>query len=66
MTILRVYSVTVDDRTATFDDIDTGLAYLRGELGTNGATRAFIESRMMTRKQYLATVEREEGAVHGR
>ncbi len=64
--LLRVFTVSVDIRQHVFDDIDVALAYLRGELANNGAVNASIESGIMSRKQYLAAIEREEGAVYGR
>ncbi len=64
---IRVWSVSVDGRRWTFDDLDAALAYLRAELANNGARTATLESGQMTHADYLATVETEdEGAAHGR
>ena len=63
-TDIPVWTVTVDGRAATFDDMDVALAYLRGDVGTNGTPKmATFETRRMDPLRYAAEVEREEGGV---
>lgn len=63
---IRVWSVRVDERTWTFQDLETALTYLRAELANNGALSASIESSLRTSAQYRRAVEKEDSPGYGR
>lgn len=61
---ITVWTVRADDREAIFNSLDTAMAYLRGDLGTNGTPReASVESSRMSREAYAARVELEDGGA---
>lgn len=60
MAMIRVWRVTVDGRIWHFDDLDVALAYLRADLGTNGARFAALDSHHMDVSTYNRLVDAED------